>query len=430
MAHLQRRLNRIDALAIAIGSVVGVGVFRNTGVVLAGAGGFANATLLWIVIGLVCLCGALLYADLSARIPEAGGPYAYVRVAFGRPAGFVYGWMNAAVAMPVRQASIVAAISELVSPWLPGGPRAIAVAAMLVLTVVNLAGVKAGAITQRVFTTGKVLTIVLVIGLAIVLVGRGAPASGGVFPSVPFVAAVGAVWYTYLGWQDVVLLAEELYQPRRDLPVVLVGTVIFAIILYLGIHTAIYVGLGGSAEAYGDTPGIRVAELVLGGFGLALLSGLTVSSMTGGAAESMMVRPRVAMALARDGMAPSQIAAVNSAGTPYGAILFHSALSLVLVASGSYIELLPLLTFAQGFLGIFEVASYFVVRKKRPEFPTSRAHPWGPLIFIAANIALCWLSAAADVKKTGLALGLIAVVSVIALILRRRVTDESIAAKS
>jgi APA family basic amino acid/polyamine antiporter len=418
MAHLQRRLNRIDALAIAIGSVVGVGVFRNTGVVLAGAGGFGNATILWIVIGLVCLAGAMLYADLSARIPEAGGPYAYVRVAFGRPAGFVYGWMNAAVAMPVRQASIVAAISELVSPWLPGGPRLIAITAMVVLAVVNLLGVKAGAITQRFFTAGKVATIVLVIGLALVLGGR-VPASTATIQQATFVSAVAAVWYTYLGWQDVVLLAEELHQPRKDLPVVLVGTVLFAIALYLGIHAAIYYGLGGTAEAYGATPGIRVAELVLGGFGLALLSGLTVSSMTGGAAESMMVRPRVAMALARDGMAPRQIAAIDAAGTPYGAILFHSALSLVLVASGSYISLLPLLTFAQGFLGIFEVASYFVVRKKRPDFPTSRLHPWGPLVFIAANIALCALSASADPPKTGIALGLIAVVSVIGLVVLR-----------
>lgn len=426
MAHLQRRLNRTDALAIAIGSVVGVGIFRNTGVVLAGAGGFGNATILWIVIGLVCLAGAMLYADLSARIPEAGGPYAYVRVAFGRPAGFVYGWMNAAVAMPVRQASIVAAISELVSPWLPGGPRLIAITAMVVLAIVNLLGVKAGAITQRVFTAGKVATIVLVIGLALVLAARGAPATTAVIEHATFVSAVAAVWYTYLGWQDVVLLAEELHQPRKDLPIVLVGTVVFAIALYLAIHAAIYYGLGGTAEAYGPTPGIRVAELVLGGFGLALLSALTVSSMTGGAAESMMVRPRVAMALARDGMAPRQIAAINTAGTPYGAILFHSVLSLALVASGSYISLLPLLTFAQGFLGIFEVASYFVVRKKRPEFPTSRLHPWGPLVFIAANIALCALSASADPPKTGLALGLIAVVSVIGLIVLKP-RPESIA---
>src|SRR4051812_20850819 len=104
MAQLQRQLNRIDALAVSLGSVIGVGVFYNTGLVLSGTGGLAGATALWLIVGVVCLAGAILYADLSTRVPEAGGPYAYVRVAFGRPTAFVYGWMNAAVSMPVRQA--------------------------------------------------------------------------------------------------------------------------------------------------------------------------------------------------------------------------------------------------------------------------------------------------------------------------------------
>lgn len=113
MAKLQRRLNRTDALAIALGSVIGVGVFFNTGRVLRGAGGLWGATVMWIVVGVVCLAGAVLYADLSARVPEAGGPYAYVRVAFGRPAGFAYGWLNAGLSMPVRQASTVAVAGTL-----------------------------------------------------------------------------------------------------------------------------------------------------------------------------------------------------------------------------------------------------------------------------------------------------------------------------
>jgi amino acid transporter len=119
-------------------------------------------------------------------------------------------------------------------------------------------------------------------------------------------------------------------------------------------------------------------------------------------------------------MAPAPIAAINRAGTPYGAIRFHAALTLVLVATGSYTELLPLLAFAQGFLGIFETASYFVVRRKRPELPTSRFHPWAPLAFILANLALCWIAGTADLKKTGLALGLLALIAMIAALARPR----------
>src|ERR1700753_1780115 len=175
MAQLQRRLNRIDALAVALGSVIGVGVFFNTGKVLAGSDGLVGATIVWIVVGIVTMAGAILYADLSARVPEAGGPYAYVRVAFGRPAAFVYGWMNAGISMPLRQASTVAIAGGTLSHWIPGGARLIASVVLVVLAVVHLAGVRTGAITQRVFTTGKLLTIALVVGLGLYLIWRGAP---------------------------------------------------------------------------------------------------------------------------------------------------------------------------------------------------------------------------------------------------------------
>jgi len=421
MAQLQRQLNRIDALAVSLGSVIGVGVFYNTGLVLSGTGGLVGATALWLIVGVVCLAGAILYADLSTRVPEAGGPYAYVRVAFGRPTAFVYGWMNAAVSMPVRQASTVAIAGQVLASWLHLNSRVIAIAVLALLAGLNLLGVKTGALTQRIFTTGKLATIALVIGLAIVLIATGTTTtSTATVAPVSLMIAVGACWYTYLGWQDVVLLAEELREPRRDLPTVLLGTVGFTIVVYLAVHLAVYFGLGGGAEAYATFPAGDIAGRVLGGFGLSLLTVLALASTLGGSAESMMVRPRVAMALARDGMAPAAIAAINPAGTPYGAILFHSALSLVLVASNSYTELLPLMTFAQGFLGIFETASYFVVRRRRPELPTARFHPWAPLAFIVANIGLCGFAVMEDLRSTLIALGVIAAVSAIAAVARRR----------
>lgn len=395
MAVLKRRLDRVDALAISLGAVIGVGVFRNTGLVLSGAGGFAGATLLWLAVGLVCLTGAILYADLSARVPEAGGGYAYVRVAFGAPASFVYGWFNAGVAIPVRQAVVYAAIGERLSALIPWSSRLLAALALLVLVGLTLLGVRAGAIAQRIFTTGKLATILLVIGLSIVLgfAGSTTATTTATIASVSFASAVAAAWFTHLGWQDVVLLAEELRQPRRDLPVVLFTTVLLTMALYLAIHVAIYVGLRGSAEAYGGWPALDVAKHVLGSFGAGLLGVLLLSSMCGVAAEGLFVRPRIAMALARDGMGPRPVAAVNRAGTPYGALLFHMSIVLVLVSFRSFDKLLPLLAGSQGLLGIFETASYFVVRRRRPELPTSRFHPWAPLVFITVNAALCVFSA-------------------------------------
>ena len=417
MTGLKRSLDRIDALAIALGSVIGIGVFRATGVVLGGAGGFAEATAIWVTVGVVGMAGAILYADLSARVPEAGGPYAYVRVAFGRPAAFVYGWMNGGISMPARQATAMTAIGEMLWRSFSGDVRLWAAGVLVVLVGINLLGIRAGALVQRVLTTGKLVTILFVIILA-VLASPNTAVSVTAPEALTLAAAVSACWYSYIGWQDVALLAEELRQPRRDLPFVLVGSVATVLVLYTSIQAALYIGLGGAA--FGEIPARDLAALVLGGIGFAVMTGLILSSMVGGAAEAIMVRPRIIMAVARDGLAPAPIAAIDRKGTPYGAILFHSAIAMALVSTGSFTQLLKLLAFAQGFLGLFETASYFVVRRRHPEQPTSRFHPWAPLVFLLANAGLCVLTALDDPKRIGVALALIGVISLIYAVTRRR----------
>src|SRR5689334_1881551 len=174
MGALKRRLDRTDALAITLGAVIGGGVFRNTGLVLRGTGGFVEATVPWLVVPLLCLGGASLYADLSGRVPEARGQDGYVRTAFGRRTRFIYGRAYPGVARPARQASTVAVGGEVLSRWVPVSPRALAIALLLVLAVLHLGGVRAGAIAQRIFTTGKLATIAIVIGLSIAVGWHGA----------------------------------------------------------------------------------------------------------------------------------------------------------------------------------------------------------------------------------------------------------------
>jgi APA family basic amino acid/polyamine antiporter len=393
---LQRRLYRIDALAIALSTVIGIGVFRNTGTVLRGAGGFTGATVLWLVSGVLVLGGAVLYADLSGRVPEAGGPYAYVRVAFGGKAAFAYGWMNAGVTIPARQASTAAITGELLAKWIPLSPRLVALTVYLLLAVIHLSGVRTGAIAQRIFTAGKLLTIMLVVVLAVALgaMGTVAPSepAGAAMPAVSFGLALSLVWYAYLGWQDVVLLAEELYEPRRDLPVVMIGTVLLVMVLFTALHATMYWGLGGGADAYAQFPALNVAKRMLDGFGENLLSVLMVSSLIGVTAGGLLVRPRIGMALARDGLGPAPLTRVSRVGTPYVALALQVVISTALIATGSYDKLVELIGFTMGVLGLFEIASYFVVRRKRPELPTSRLHPWAPLAFLIMSSALCVLS--------------------------------------
>src|SRR5213078_4779702 len=228
--------------------------------------------------------------------------------------------------------------------------------------------------------------------LATWLGARGATDAPGALPAVPFGLALSAVWYSYLSWQDVVLLAEELKDPRRDLPFVMIRCVLLTMALYLMLHITIYWGLGGGAAAYGQLPALQVARRVLGGFGQNLLQVLLIVSLMGVTAGGLLVRPRIAMAMARDGLGPAPLARVSRVGTPYGALGFQVAITTALILTGSYVKLLELISFAMGVLGLFEIASYFVVRRKRPELPTSRFHPWAPLAFFIISAPLCSIS--------------------------------------
>src|SRR5690349_19616745 len=191
-ARLQRALSRSDGIAVAVGSVVGVGIFRTTGQVYRASGGGWQAMLVWVVLGALSLVGSYVYADLATRVPEAGGPYAYVRVAFGRFAGFVDGWFAVIVGNPARQATGIALIGELLARMLGlETPRVLAVATVAGLAALNWIGVKAGARSQKVFTTVKLAALLGVIILAL-WPAAGRPADStplAPLPSLPFLFA-------------------------------------------------------------------------------------------------------------------------------------------------------------------------------------------------------------------------------------------------
>jgi APA family basic amino acid/polyamine antiporter len=394
MGSLLRSLGRADALAIGVGSVVGAGIFRATGLVVAATGGLAGSTAIWLGVGVVSMMGALVYGDLSTRVPEAGGSYAYVREAFGRATGFADGWLQAALAIPARQAAGFAAVGEVLAE-ITGWPhaRTLAVLSVVVLVAQNLGGVRTGALVQRVLTALKLVAITAVIALAF-WPARHAPA-----PALPvtgsLVTAVAGVWYAFLGWQDVALLAEELRAPRRDLPFVLVATVAVATLVYVAFQAAVYLGLGGGAAAASDLPALRMAEARLGAAGERALAFVALVSMVGGVTEGILVRPRIAFAMARDGLAPAVLARVDVRGTPWVAMLAHGGLILALVATGTFERLLLLLVFTQAITGLLEAASWFRVAKHHPAVVPCPGAPWVPLGFALANGALC-VAVAAD----------------------------------
>lgn len=411
--------------------MIGTGIFRTTGEVLRGAGGFTAATLIWVGVGAISAMGALVYADMASRVPEAGGPYSYVREAFGRYPAFLDGGLSALVSIPARHAASVGIVGEVIARLTHvDRPRTFAVLALVSLVALNLPGVRAGAAAQRLFTLGKLALVLGVVALAVATAGapeRPAEATP-VLPPVSLATAVAAAWYSYLGWQDAALLAEEMKTPARDLRVVLVATVGVVAAAYVAVHAALFLGLRGDAASRSALPAVALARRVLGPFGETAMTVGLLGSMIGGAAESLLVRPRVLFALARDGLAVRGLTYVNRGGTPALAMLAHAGLVLALVLTGTFLDLLALVAFSQALTGLAEASSAFVLVVPQQRRASTSALTAG---FVAANAALCVLVAYEEPRQIAYALAALLLLSLVYPLVRyanRSVASEARAA--
>src|SRR2546428_1118572 len=242
MTELKRSLRTIDGLAMVVGIMVGSGIFRTPGLVAAYLGRPALTFVAWILGGVVALLGALCFAELSTRHPAAGGKYVYVREAFGPRAGFVVGWGEALATYPVAIAAIAVVAGEYAVRLVglaPGDARCAGVGLAALFTAVTLAGVASGRWVQTLATGAKVLVLAGVAVLAFTA-GDGVgwrstlpAAPTGIATLAALALAFQAVVWTYYGYLDVAKIAEEVVDPDRTLPPVLVGGIAIVTALYL-----------------------------------------------------------------------------------------------------------------------------------------------------------------------------------------------------
>ena len=378
---LQRRLGTWDGIAIGVGSVIGVGIFRTTGQALRSAGNLPLMFAMWILVGVVSLAGARGFARAAVRIPEVGGPYALVREALGKRAAFVDGWFGAAVSIPARQAAQMAIIGEVLALELGGTAKRWALVTLGALYVTHLAGVRVGAGVQRILSLLKILLIagaIVVAFLGPVAIPHSAPIA-----PLPLSVGLAAVFYTYLGWHDVTHLAEELHEPGRSLPRVLLGTVGIVMIAYVGWVVALTYAYGSGPVAQGDLPIRDLAFAHFGRAGEASLTWAMLACMVGAAAEGVLVRPRLWYALARDRIAPAVLGRVDVRGVPRAALTLQCALMAALVALGSFAQLLVVLSVAQAIVSTLEATSVIILERR-----WGTRFPLPIVVFAAANILL------------------------------------------
>jgi basic amino acid/polyamine antiporter, APA family len=405
MTELKRDLGIWAALAIVVGTVIGSGIFRVPQSMILSVGSVPMVFLVWIIGGALSLAGALTYAELAAAMPGAGGEYVYLTEAYGPLWGFLYAWTQMWVAKSGSIATLATAFFEYTAHFVPQfeqlwftlGPfpvkygQAFALVLILGLGGINYLGVRVGGDVQVAVTALKIglIAVLIVAGLfythpPALAVASAPPAPQPVFAG--FIAAlVGALW-AYDGWNNVGMVASEVKNPQRNLPLALIGGTIGVIAIYMLANWAYFRILSPTEVGAHKLVAAEMMQRIAGSAGATAVSLAAMISIFAALNGSILTGARVPYAAARDGLFFHSAARVHPAfHTPGVSILMLTAWSSVLVLSGKYDELFDFVIFGSWILYAMATASVFVLRRKRPDLPRpykTFGYPVVPLLFL------------------------------------------------
>jgi basic amino acid/polyamine antiporter, APA family len=386
---------------MVVGGIIGSGIFFTPAETARALPTGALVFTVWALGGVVALAGALTYAELGAMLPDAGGAYVYIREAFGGLAAFLYGWMlllsigtGALAAVALGFAGYLGRFVDL-APL--GGPIAVAVATIVVLSITNFFGIKPGAIVQNVLTVAKIaaLGMLIVLGFAAWTRLAGAPpvvdAPAARESLVAGMAtAFVAVLFTIGGWQQMSMVAEEIRDPGRTIPRALALGIGIVIAIYLGVNAVYLQALGRDGLAASSAVAADTASRILGPTGATLITVAAMLSILGFVNVVILATPRTFFAMARDRVFLDAAARVHPRfGSPHVSIAIMGgwAVTLLLLTRGEIGALLSGVVFADWIFFGLGAASVFVLRRTRPDAPRpyrAWGYPVVPAFFVIA----------------------------------------------
>ncbi len=434
--ELRRDLGLWGAISIVVGTVIGSGIFLVPRAMVLRVGSPSMVFVVWVFGGLLSLCGALSYAELAAAMPEAGGEYVYLREAYGPLWGFLYGWTQMWVAKSGSIATLATAFFYYLTNFFPlldgvfytvplplgahGAPldlrygQLLAMALILFLAGVNYFGVKLGGEVQIIVTAVKVFLIafIVVAGLGFGTAHAPAPAAAPHPLTIAgfFAALVAALW-AYDGWNNVSMVASEIRQPQRSLPLALIAGTLAVIVIYLAANAAYFHVLSAAQVGSSERVAADMMRHVVGGWGAHAVSIAAMISIFAALNGSILSGARVPYAMARDRRFFASVAKVNATyHTPGVSILALSAWSALLVLSGRYEQLFTYVIFASWILYGMTTAAVIVLRHKRPDLPRpykTLAYPVLPVLFVLVAILLVLSTLFDSPRESLLGLGFI-----------------------
>ena len=388
------------AAAIIIANMIGTGVFTSLGFQLLDINSGFALLMLWCLGGIAALCGAASYAELGAALPRSGGEYNFLGRIYHPAAGFISGWVSALIGFAAPIAAVAIVFSKYSSSAIPGDfanseifQKSLAVAVVLIATIIHGRNRTGSARFQTVFTVMKILLVIGFCAAGLILTKETTPmvftpqdGDFDVMTSGAFAVSLIYVSYAYTGWNAATYISGEMENPQRDLPKVLVlGTglvmVLYVLLNFVFLRVAPIDAMMGKEEVgyiaasyiFGDTGARLVAAM------LSLLLISTVSAM-------VLAGPRALQSVGEDFHAFRFLGKTNAAGVPRNAIYFQSFVALVFIITSSFKFIVIFAGAMLALNSLLAVIGVFVLRWKEPDLPRpykTWGYPFVPLIYIA-----------------------------------------------
>jgi basic amino acid/polyamine antiporter, APA family len=389
----QRTIPLLHATALVVANMIGTGIFTMTGLLSGQLGDPYWILGVWLVGGLLAMCGADVYGELGAMMPRAGGEYIYLSRAFHPAAGFLSGWVSLIVGFSAPVAASAIAFGSYVHAAIPAVPRTLAAVVLITLiTVLHMASVRWGSRIQTAFTVMKVgLLLTLVVGgLAF---GRGsfehlAAGTGSQQPGQLAVALV-FVSFAYSGWNGAAYIAGELKDPGKNLPRALLGGTSIVVFLYLALNLVFFYAAPPKALSAGVEVGDIAARALFGPTVGSIVSLLIALALVSSVSAMIMAGPRVYMAMAEDGLFFRAFARRGAGGAPWASVVLQGAIALVLALTATFEQLLVYIGFTLSLFAALTVLAAFVLRRREPDAERpyrARGWPVTPILFLGLSL--------------------------------------------
>jgi APA family basic amino acid/polyamine antiporter len=403
------------ATAMVVGTIIGASIFVQPSEITKQMPSVTGIVLVWIAAGVLTLFGALVCAELSSAFPQTGGVYVFLREAWSRPVGFLWGWAM----FWVMHTGIIAAIATIFArytaqfvPLDAVGLRIVAVGVILVLSAVNYLGVRHGGLVQNVFTAAKVAAIAAIVVVGAMWSGTAAntAASGATATAEGFILAIAAGLFAYGGWHMVTYTAGETKEPERVIPRALLFGTLIVTACYAGLNAIYLKVLPLDAVRASSRVAADAADVLLGGGGANLMAALVMISTFGAVNGIILVGPRVYYQMAHDGTLFRWIGAVHPAfGTPHRAIAMQAVWASVLAATNTYGALFSRVIYTE-WIFFAAMAAGLMLLRRRPDY-RPRYRVWGypvvPLVFIAASLVIVAMQIRAVPGDSAIGLGMV-----------------------